>query len=173
MTGQCWRSGPSFFWPSPAPLPEKLILAAPEAVVDNALCNWGTPASTFSDDVRADYVAALNDPRRVHSICEEYRAAAGVDREIDQADRVAGRRIAQPLLALWSASGGLSTWYENEGGPLSIWRSWANDVRGQAVDGGHFFPEEHSEATADLLRTFLHGDKHARDETVAIPPSQA
>ena len=28
------------------------------------------------------------------------------------------------------------------GGPLAIWRQWALDVRGSALDAGHFFPEE-------------------------------
>ncbi|PLP59343.1 alpha/beta hydrolase [Mesorhizobium loti] len=148
------------FWPfsllaQPAPLPERLIGAAPEAVVDNALGEWGSPPGVFSPSVRDAYVAALRDPAHVHAICEEYRAAASVDREHDHADLDRGRRIACPLLVLWSAHGGLATWYEETGGPLGIWRRWARDVRGHPVDGGHFFPEERPEATAGLLLDFF------------------
>jgi haloacetate dehalogenase len=149
------------FWPwsllaQPEPLPERLLGAAPDAVVANALSGeWGSPAGTFTDAVRDAYTAALSDDAHVHAICEEYRAAATIDREHDAADRRAGRRIACPVLALWSRSGPLSTWYEDEGGPLTLLREIADDVSGGAVDGGHFFPEEHPRETAAALREFF------------------
>jgi hypothetical protein len=63
------------------PLPERLIGAAPEAVIGNALGpEWGSAAETFGDEVRAAYTAALSDAEHIHAICEEYRAAAGIDR---------------------------------------------------------------------------------------------
>ncbi|HXZ89255.1 MAG TPA: hypothetical protein VEF07_11830 [Candidatus Binataceae bacterium] len=38
---------------------------------------------------------------------------------------------------------------------LDIWRAWATDVRGQALDCGHFIPEEAPEAlTVQLLAFF-------------------
>lgn len=148
------------FWPfsllaQPSPLPERLLLADPAAVVDNALSEWGSPADAFPDHVRAAYVTALSDPAHAHAICEEYRAAAGTDRDLDAADRANGHRIACPVLALWSAEGGLASWYEDADGPLGIWRNWAEDVRGHAVEGGHFFPEEHPAATARAITDFL------------------
>jgi len=150
------------FWPfsllaQPAPLPERLIAGAPEAVVDDALTNWGSPREVFPDEVRDAYLAALRDPARVHAICEEYRAAAGIDREQDAEDLARGHRIQCPLLALWSEASALDTWYSDAGGPLALWRRWCGDVRGQAVPGGHFFPEEHPAATAAALCAFLIG----------------
>ena len=41
------------------------------------------------------------------------------------------------------------------GGPLAIWRAWANDVRGRPLDTGHFFPEEIPERTAEELSSFF------------------
>lgn len=148
------------FWPwtllaQPEPLPERLIAAAPDAIIDNALAGWGTPASTFSPIAREAYVAALGDPDHVHAICEEYRAAAVIDREHDAEDQRNGRRIACPVLALWSAEGALSEWYEADGGPLAIWRRWADRVEGAAVPGGHFFPEAYPMATVEALRAFF------------------
>jgi haloacetate dehalogenase len=149
------------FWPwsllaQPEPLPERLILGAPEAVIDNALGDWGSPAEAFSKEVRAAYAEALSDPKHVHAICEEYRAASTLDIEHDEADRKAKRRIDCPVLALWSGRGGLNHWYADEGGPLALWRQWANDVRGGALDAGHFFPEEVPVGTADELGRFFH-----------------
>jgi haloacetate dehalogenase len=163
-TGEMWeRADARFalaFWPwsllaQPEPLPERLVAAAPEAVVDDALDGWGSSAKVFPPEVRAAYVAALRDPARVHAIFEEYRAAATRAREHDEADRRSGRRIACPLLALWSGLGPLNAWYAEAGGPLTLWRSWADDVQGRPLDAGHFFPEESPDATATALSAFF------------------
>jgi haloacetate dehalogenase len=148
------------YWPwtllaQPAPLPERLLAAAAEAVVDNALGEWGSSAATFPPEVRAAYVEALRDPAHVHAICEEYRAAATLDREHDRADARAGRRMTCPVLALWSAGGAADTWYAEAGGPLALWRAWGERVEGQAVAGGHFFPEEAPEQTSAALARFF------------------
>src|SRR5829696_4350650 len=150
------------FWPwvllaQPEPLPERILAAAAEAIVDDALGGWGSPSAVFAPEVRDAYVQALRNPSHAHAICEEYRAAATLDREHDRADRASGRRIACPLLALWSAQGALDTWYVEEGGPIALWRVWGDDVRGRALDAGHFFPEEAPEQTADALNRFFGG----------------
>src|ERR687887_1023468 len=72
------------FWPwsllaQPEPLPERILAAAPEAIVDDALGGWGSPSAVFPPEVRAAYAQALRDPSHAHSICEEYRAAATID----------------------------------------------------------------------------------------------
>jgi haloacetate dehalogenase len=148
------------FWPwsllaQPEPLPERILAAAPEAIVDAALGGWGSPPTVFPPEVRAAYVQALREPAHAHAICEEYRAAATIDREHDKADRVARRRIARPLLALWSARGVLDTWYAEESGPIAIWQAWSDDVQGQPLNAGHFFPEEVPEQTSDVLSRFF------------------
>jgi haloacetate dehalogenase len=163
-TGAVWERADSRFaldyWPwtllaQPAPLPERLLTSAPEAVIDDALGGWGSPATAFGPDVRAAYVEALRDPSHAHAICEEYRAAATLDRTHDDEDRLRGKRIERPLLVLWSAHGALNTWYAEEGGPLGVWRAWADDAQGRALDAGHFFPEEIPEETAEHLGRFF------------------
>ena len=163
-TGEVWeRADARFalaFWPwsllaQPEPLPERLVASAPEAVVDDALSGWGSSTAAFGPEVRAAYVEALRDPAHVHAICEEYRAAASRDREHDEADRRRGRRIACPVLALWSGRGALNTWYAEAGGPLALWRAWADDVQGGPLDAGHFFPEEIPDETANALARFF------------------
>jgi haloacetate dehalogenase len=148
------------YWPwsllaQPEPLPERLILADPEIVVDDALGGWGSDRTSFPPEIRSAYIAALRDPDTVHAICEEYRAAATIDLARDAQDRGAGHRIACPLLVLWSDGSGLDKWYEDAGGPLGIWRDWAAVVTGRAISGGHFFPEQNSAETVSELRTFF------------------
>jgi haloacetate dehalogenase len=163
-TGTVWDLADARFalayWPwsllaQPEPLPESVLAAVPEAVIDNALGGWGSPPAAFPPEVRAAYAESLRDPGHAHAICEEYRAAATIDREHDRADRASGRRVACPLLALWSARGPLGTWYAGEGGPIGLWRAWGDDVQGHALDAGHFFPEEVPEQTADALNGFF------------------
>lgn len=148
------------FWPwvllaQDAPLPETLIASAPGAIVDDALGSWGSAAESFPAEVRAAYVEALRDPAHVHAICEEYRAAATIDRDHDLADRARGHKIQCPLLALWSAGSAVDTWYAGQGGPLALWREYARDVQGASVEGGHFFPEQNPAATLEALRRFF------------------
>jgi haloacetate dehalogenase len=151
------------FWPwsllaQPSPLPERLVAAAPEAVLDDALGGWGSAPATFGPEVRAAYLEPLRDQDHVRAICEEYRAAATLDRAHDEADRGRGRRVACPVLVLWSGPGALGTWYAEAGGPLGLWRAWADDVTGRPVEAGHFFPEELPDETADALGRFFAGD---------------
>jgi haloacetate dehalogenase len=148
------------FWPwsllaQPEPLPERILTAATEAIIDDALGGWGSPSTVFPSEVRAAYVEALRDPSHAHAICEEYRAAATIDREHDKADRANNRRMACSLLALWSAQGAVDTWYADDSGPIALWRLWSDDIQGRALNAGHFFPEEAPEQTAEALDRFF------------------
>jgi haloacetate dehalogenase len=143
------------YWPwsllsQDAPLPEKYLSGAPGAVFDNAFGR-----GSFGPEVRAEYTETYRDSARVHAICEEYRAAATLDIEHDKVDQKESRRITCPMLHLWASGGPLDTFYEQEGGALGIWRKWADNVNGQALKGGHFFPEENPTETTELLKKFL------------------
>jgi haloacetate dehalogenase len=143
------------YWPwsllsQKAQLPEKYLLGAPDAVFDNPFGE-----GSFGPEVKAEYIETYRDSTRVHAICEEYRAAAGLDIEHDKVDQKESRRITCPMLHLWAAGGPLDTFYGQQGGALGIWQKWANDVQGQAIKGGHFFPEENPTETTELLKRFL------------------
>jgi haloacetate dehalogenase len=66
-----------------------------------------------------------------------------------------GRKIRCPMLHLWAEGGPLDTFYNRDGGALGIWRKWADNLQGQSMKGGHFFPEENPEQTIEILRKFL------------------
>jgi haloacetate dehalogenase len=148
------------FWPwsflaQDAPLPEKALMHASEEIVQSALSGWGTPSHVFAPSLQHAYAQCLRDPDHAHAICEEYRAAATVDRDHDAQDRAAGRKIRCPLMVLWSGSGPLGSWYAEQGGPLGVWSEWADRVEGRAMEGGHFFPEELPAETAQALARFF------------------
>jgi pimeloyl-ACP methyl ester carboxylesterase len=108
---------------------------------------------------RVAYAEALQDAAHVHAICEEYRAAATIDREHDAVDYLAGRRIMCPLFAIWSARGPVGTWYDRDGGPLGLWRLMSHDPDSTVLDAGHFFPEEAPDQTAEALNNFFLADR--------------
>ncbi len=148
------------FWPwslltQPAPFPEILIANAPDAVIDNALNEWGTPGTVFPTKVRNAYIEPFRNNAHVHAICEDYRASVKPDYDHDMHDLSNGHRIKCPVLALWSADSALDNWYKTDGGPLAIWQKWAYNVQGWPVSGGHFFPEEIPEETAIALTQFF------------------
>jgi haloacetate dehalogenase len=139
----------------PAPGPETVI--GRDAV---AFWDWKTAPGTKAKDLSAfdpralaHYHAFFQDPGRLHATCEDYRAGRTTDLAHDEADRAAGKKIDCPLLALWGASGIPS----ETNSPLDTWRQWANDVRGFAIDCGHYLPEENPGATAKALVEFFAG----------------
>ncbi len=140
-----------FFMTQPFDLPERLIGADPEFYWRRHTSREPKGPEFFAAEALADYLRWFRDPATIHAMCEDYRAAATVDMAHDEADRNAGRRIAAPLLALWGAKGRLEAWYD----VLAIWRDWADDVRGRALDCGHYVPEERPQQVAAELEAFL------------------
>jgi len=140
----------------PYPFPETMIGKDPLFFFDSRAAA-GTKIkslSAFDPRALAHYHAFFNDPLRIRATCEDYRAGRSTDLAHDEADRTAGKRIGCPLLAIWGAAGGVAA--ETEG-PLAIWKEWANDVRGFALDCGHYLAEEAPEATAKALIDFFAG----------------
>lgn len=141
------------FLAQPYPLPETLIVGSSDFFLKEKMASQ-TKSKTLNEiDPRAlaHYLAPFRDPSRVHAMCEDYRAGAYADYDIDRADVGSGRKITIPMLALWGDAGIASA----AATPLDTWTRWATHVRGAPVDSGHFLAEENPEATAKLLREFF------------------
>lgn len=138
----------AFHWPflaQPAPLPETLIGADPGYFLRTLCGSW---AGTALEENMELYVEAF-DAETVRATCDDYRAGATIDVEIDRADRDAGRRIGCPMLVLWGDPSGRRP-------PLTdVWARWADDVTGHAIACGHFLAEEAPNETLSALRSFL------------------
>jgi haloacetate dehalogenase len=136
------------FWPflmlaQPPPFAEQVIGAAAEHVVRHVHGAWAAGAI---EPRAVDHYVSVFTPAAIAAWCAEYRAAFHLDRALDRQDRADGRAIGCPVLVHWGAS---------EDSVLPIWHRWATDVRGAALPGGHFIPEEAGDALAASLRRFL------------------
>lgn len=141
-----------FFLAQPHDKPERMILRDVEDWFDIQTGREPKGKDFFHPEARADYLAALKEPGRITSICEDYRAAASIDLVHDRESRAAGQHIRCPLLVLWGAKGRIGRWYE----PLDLWRRYADeDVTGGPVDSGHYLAEEAPDETLARLDAFL------------------
>src|SRR5579885_513062 len=93
-----------FFLAQPGGLPEHMVGRNPRFLLDHMLDSWSTVPNAFPEEIRRAYCRNFSDPETLHAICEEYRAALTLDADLDEADR-GKRRIACPVLTLWSRAG--------------------------------------------------------------------
>jgi haloacetate dehalogenase len=141
-----------FFLIQPYDLPERLIGNDPEYYLRRKLGHWGRDETAFAPEAVAEYVRCFSDPATIHASCEDYRAAASIDLEHDEVDM--GTKVACPLLVLWGGRGFVAQAYD----VLAVWRERAADVRGHAIDCGHFLPEERPDETCAALTDFFATD---------------
>ena len=139
------------FLAQPAPLPELLLGKAANEYFDLLTAKWlAGKKDAFDARALAHYRASFTDPLRIHASCEDYRAGQSTDVAYDEVDRKTGNKIACPMLALWGAGG-----LPRDLDPLAVWREWATNVQGAAIDCGHFLCEEAPDATAAALIEFF------------------
>ncbi len=138
-----------FFLIQPAPFPETLIGADPEFFIKYQMGRRHGGLKVFAPEAMAEYVRCFSDPATIHASCEDYRAAESIDLEHDAADQ--GKKVACPLLALWGRHGVIEQQFDC----LANWRAAALDVRGQALDCGHYLPEERPLEVARALLDFF------------------
>lgn len=138
-----------FFLIRPEPFPERLIGADPRFFIEQNMGSRHAGLSAFSPDAFSEYVRCFSDPSAIHASCEDYRAAASIDLEHDEADL--NRKLACPLLALWGSKGIIERCFS----PLSDWRERAESVTAKALDCGHYLPEEAPDALLAELFMFL------------------
>ena len=146
------RVGRAKFLSFEAPRPENLIALDAIGFLNDALQS-GTKSKKldiFGAAALAAYAQAFNDPTRIHAFCEDFRAGDGADKEQLLADKASGKKIIVPTLVLWSAAH-----FPQTPSLLEIWRDWADDVRGEAIDSGHYLAEEAPEAVLKALDAFL------------------
>lgn len=157
-TGEVWARADHRFslgywhWPflaQAAPNPERTIVAAGADFFFLDFMFRGSK-DFFAPEALADYKRCLSNPETVRAICEDYRAGASFDRKLDLEQR-GEVKIDCPVQVLWGSKGAVGAWYDVAG----IWRGWASDVRGQAIDCGHFLPEEKPAETLAALRSFF------------------
>ena len=139
------------FMAQPDDLFERMIAAIPpREFVLRHLGRTGKPAF-FDDRAIAEYVRCFT-PKTIHGSCEDYRAAASIDLEHDEADHRAGRKIGPPTLVLWGRRSNVGQLY---GDVLMIWREAGTTVSGGAVESGHYPAEEAPDVVLEAFERFF------------------
>src|ERR1700742_1692984 len=83
--------------------------------------------SHIPPEIWSEYVRCFNE-KTIRGSCGDYRAAAGIDCDLDTADL--HRKLKMPLLALWGNASSVGKRFTNPG-PLAIWRQRAENVVGE------------------------------------------
>ncbi len=149
--GDLARVGRAKFMSFESPRPENLIAQDAKTFLFDALKS-GTKSGKldpFADALDA-YRQAFDEPLRIHAACEDFRAGEGPDKQALLADKAAGKKLIVPTLVLWSAVHAL----ENPS-LLEVWRDWAEDLSGEAIDCGHYLAEEAPGPVLGALEAFL------------------
>jgi haloacetate dehalogenase len=143
-----------FFLIQPFDLPERLIGAEAEYFVRKTFGSWCKRDGAITEEAMDAYIAAFTAPGAIHAACEDYRAAATIDLEHDRTDDLASHRVVAPMLVLWGSRGTVGRQFD----VLACWREKSSGlVQGEALDCGHFLPEEAPQETLAALLQFFAG----------------
>ena len=132
----------------PKDLPERMIAAVADEFFASFLDAWDPTGQTFAPELRQHYIDASR--RAVPSIVADYRATAGIDLEMDRADRAAGNQLTMPVGVIsqdWGSQLGFD--------PAAIWGAWAPNLTYQPIDAGHFMAEESPTRVTGFVRQLL------------------
>ena len=142
-----------FFLIQPRGFPERLIGSETEFFLRHQLSALLREPAKLEPEAFADYLRCFKNPDTIRATCDEYRAGASIDLEHDRADR--GRKLTMPLLMLWGKRSSQGSGYD----VLAVWRDHAENVSGQAIDSGHFIPEEAPDDAYKALHGFFAGEQ--------------
>ena len=137
-----------FFLIQPAPMPERMIASMRRDYLLGRIGRGPGGLGAFPKAVQREYLRCF-DARGIHGSCEDYRAAATIDLLHDR--KSIKRKLSMPVLALWARHSPVGMMFDC----LADWRAVARDVRGRALDCGHFLPEEKPAEVLRELRRFL------------------
>lgn len=134
-----------FFMILPSPEPERMMQADPDAFW---LARCAKNGTEMFGEALDEYLTAFRDPETIRATCDDYRAAAGIDLEHDDAET---HKLPMPVRCLWGAKGVIEQCFD----PLALWRLRAETVTGRSLPTGHYMAEEASVEVADELAAFF------------------
>jgi haloacetate dehalogenase len=137
----------------PSPLPENMIHGDWKNYLHAKLGGWGSAGLGYIEpQALAEYERCFAPMEATHSMCEDYRASAGIDLDHDRTSRAAGDKIACDMMVLWGERGVVHRMFK----PLALWQAQCSaEVSGQVMAAGHFIPEELPQETARSLSAFF------------------
>ena len=135
----------------PGNLPEALIDSDPVRYVRSVMGARHAGLTPFTPEALAEYERCAAIAGTATSICEDYRASAGIDLEHDRIDVQAGRRLTVPVHVLWGEHGAVGRCFDVP----ALWRERATQVTGRVLPCGHYLAEElPAQVAAEALNFF-------------------
>jgi len=133
-------------------MPEHFIALDPVYYLRDHLFVQGKTPGAVTPEAMAEYARCYCSIQSIHAVCEDYRAGASIDLDMDRSDDGAGHKIACPVHALWGAKGTvgqlwnvIDTWKPKASGP----------VTGRALECGHLLPEERPDEVLSEFKRFF------------------
>ena len=136
----------------PFPLPETIIGKDPVEYWKEKCFLQITRAggeNPFTPEALDEYLQCFADEQAIHASCEDYRAAATIDIEHDDAD--GDQRLTMPVEVYWAATGTIAKCCD----PMALWQSRAENVTGGPLKGTHYMAEEIPAEIAELFDRFF------------------
>jgi haloacetate dehalogenase len=141
------------FMAQPYDFPERLLSSNLEYYMRKKLEKHMHGQGGLEPEAVAEYIRCCT-PEQIHAVCEDYRAAATVDFEMDTRDFEAGNKIRCPVLVLWGSKSHVEQYFD----PRSAWPDYAENIVGfEALPAGHYPQEQAPEETYRALRAFFAG----------------
>jgi len=138
-----------FFMAQPYDYPEQMLIAyGLERYIRKKLDKKGVGMSGFTAEALAEYIRCCT-PENIHAVCEDYRAAVGIDLVHDEADMAT--KLPIPTLVLWGERSHVNRSYR----PIEAWLERAVDVRGKMLPCGHYPAEQVPDETYSELQAFF------------------
>ena len=147
-----WHWG---FMAQPAPLPERMISAvsAEFFLTSRMVIRGGTGLGFLTEDALNEYIRCYT-LKTITGSCNDYRATATCDLEMDTADK--DKKVTQPLLLVWGARGQSE---ERSEAFVNVWRDYAdNIVDTDPLQCGHYIQEEVPDQIYDHFTKFFRVD---------------
>ena len=139
------------FMAQPYDFPERLLSSNLEYYMKKKLEKHMHGQGGLEPEAVAEYIRCCT-PEQIHGVCEDYRAAATIDFEMDTKDFEAGNRIRCPVLVLWGAKSHVEQHFK----PREVWPQYAANIAGfEALPAGHYPQEQAPEETYRALSNFL------------------
>ena len=141
-----------FFQIQPYPIPEHFIAFDPVYYLRDHLYVQGKTDGAVTPEAMSEYARCYCSVKSIHAVCEDYRAGASIDLDMDRADDAAGHKIACPVHALWGAKGTVGHLWN----VIDTWKPKATEsVTGRGLDCGHLLPEEQPDEVLSEFQRFF------------------
>lgn len=138
-----------FFLIQPFDYPERMIGHDAAYYLSKKMGTYSFGDEVFTREAMAEYLRCFSAPETISASCEDYRAAATIDLEHDEADL--DIMIEAPLRVLWGEEGAMERNYD----VTASWLERAADVRGGALACGHYLAEELPAETGSAIEHFF------------------